>query len=335
MKRSAIALAALAALAPPAVAGTPDTVKSRGALVCGVNGDLRGFSVSDARGQWTGFDVDYCRAHAAAILNHPNKVKYVALAAKDRLSALQASDIDVLVRNTTWSNARESQYGLLATGATYYDGQGFLVAKKLNIDSASQLGNRSICVEQGTTSEANLTDYFGSKGAKVTVVPFAGRDAALKAYGTGQCDAFTADASTLYGARLRVGKVEDHVILSDLISREPLSPYVRQGDDTWFNIIRWAHFVLLNGEALGIRQATVDRDLESSNPTTRRLLGSDDNSGERMGLTRDWAYRVIKRVGNYGEIFDDNLGLGSLLKIKRGFNALWTDGGIQYAPEFR
>ena len=157
----------------------------------------------------------------------------------------------------------------------------------------------------------------------------------MKAYGTGQCDAFTADASTLYGARLRVGKVEDHVILSDLISREPLSPYVRQGDDTWFNIIRWAHFVLLNGEALGIRQATVDRDLESSNPTTRRLLGSDDNSGERMGLTRDWAYRVIKRVGNYGEIFDDNLGLGSLLKIKRWFNALWTDGGIQYAPEFR
>jgi general L-amino acid transport system substrate-binding protein len=335
MTRSAILLAALAVLAPPAAAGTLDAVKSRGVIACGVNGELRGFSVSDARGQWIGFDVDYCRAYAAAIFNDPNKVKYVALAAKDRLTALQAGDIDVLVRNTTWSNARESQYGLLATGATYYDGQGFMVPKQLKIDSASQLGNRSICVEQGTTSEANLVDYFGARGGKPKIMPFVDRDAALKAYGTGQCDAFTSDASTLYGARLRVGKVEDHVILSDLISREPISPFVRQGDDPWFSIIRWTHFALLNAEALGVRQTTVDRDLESSNPATRRLLGSDDNSGEQMGLTRDWAYRVIKRVGNYGEIFDENLGRGSPLKITRGLNALWTDGGIQYAPEFR
>jgi general L-amino acid transport system substrate-binding protein len=238
MKRSAIVLAALTVLVPPAVAGTLDAVKSRGVIACGVNGELQGFGVSDARGQWTGFDVDYCRAYAAAIFNDPNKVKYVALAAKDRLTALQAGDIDVLVRNTTWSNARESQFGLLATGATYYDGQGFMVPKKLKINSANQLGNRSICVEQGTTSEANIADYFGARGAKVTAVPFVERDAAVKAYGAGQCDAFTSDASTLYGARLNIGKVEDHVILSDLISREPLSPFVRQGDDPWFSIIR-------------------------------------------------------------------------------------------------
>jgi general L-amino acid transport system substrate-binding protein len=335
MKRSAIVLAALTVLVPPAVAGTLDAVKSRGVIACGVNGELQGFGVSDARGQWTGFDVDYCRAYAAAIFNDPNKVKYVALAAKDRLTALQAGGIDVLVRNTTWSNARESQFGLLATGATYYDGQGFMVPKKLKINSTNQLGNRSICVEQGTTSEANIADYFGARGAKVTAVPFVERDAAVKAYGAGQRDAFTSDASTLYGARLKIGKVEDHVILSDLISREPLSPFVRQGDDAWFSIIRWVHFALLNAEALGIRQTTVDRELESTNPAIRRLLGSDDNSGEQMGLTRDWAYRVIKRIGNYGEIFDENLGRGSPLKITRGLNALWTDGGIQYAPEFR
>jgi general L-amino acid transport system substrate-binding protein len=335
MKRPGIVLAVLAMLAPAAAAGTLDTVKSRGVLVCGVNGELPGFSVSDARGQWTGFDVDYCRAYAAAIFNDASKVKYVALAANDRLAALKSGDVDNLVRNTTWSNARESQFGLLATGATYFDGQGFLVPKKLKINSASQLGSHPICVEHGTTSETNLADYFGAKGAKPKAVPFADRDAALKAYAGGQCDAFTADASTLYAARLKLGNVEDNVILSDLISREPLSPYVRQGDDAWFNVIRWVHLAMLNAEALGARQTTVDRDLESSVPAIRRLLGSDDNSGEQMGLTRDWGYRVIKRVGNYGEVFDQNLGLGSPLKIKRGFNALWTDGGIQYAPELR
>jgi general L-amino acid transport system substrate-binding protein len=255
--------------------------------------------------------------------------------ANDRFSALQSGNIDVLVRNSTWSSARESQFGLLATGVTYFDGQGFIVPKKLKINSAAKLGDRAICVEHGTTSEINLADYFGTKGTKVKTVPFVDRDAALKAYGSGQCDAFTADASTLYAARLKMGNVDDHVVLSDLISREPLSPFVRQGDDAWFNIIRWVHFALLNAEVLAISQTSVDRELESSDPAIRRLLGSDDNSGEQLGLTRDWGYRVVKRVGNYGEVFDQNLGRHSPLGVARRLNALWTSGGIQYAPEFR
>lgn len=324
----------LAALASPVTAGTLDTVKSRGQLICGVNGEELGFSVLTG-GRWTGFDVDYCRAYAAAIFDDANKVKYVALTARDRFAALQSSAIDVLARNTTWSAASESRFGLLATGVTYYDGQGFLVNRNVKVRSASELVDRPICVEEGTTSELNLADYFEAQGAKPKVLTFPHRDEALKAYAAGRCDAFTADATSLYGARLTIGHVNDHVILSDIISREPLTPFVRKGDDEWFNIIRWVHFAMLIAEGLNITQVNVGRQMDSNNPRIRRLLGIDPNSAEEMGLTKDWALRVIKWVGNYAEVFDPNLGRGSPLQIPRGLNELWTNGGLQYAPQYR
>jgi general L-amino acid transport system substrate-binding protein len=222
---------------------------------------------------------------------------------------------------------------VLATGTTYFDGQGFLVHKGLKINAAGQLKGRAICVERGTTSETNLADYFGATG--VAIQTFTDRDAALKAYDAEQCAAFTSDASTLYGARLKLRKLDDHIVLSDLISREPLSPYVRKGDDQWFDIIRWAHFAMLDAETLDVTQTNVDQLLGSDDRAIKRLLGSDAGSGEPMGLARDWAYRIVKLVGNYGEVFDQNLGLKSPLQMSRGLNALWTRGGIQYAPELR
>jgi general L-amino acid transport system substrate-binding protein len=333
LRRLAVVAAALKALAAPAAAGTLDDVKARGVLACGVNGELTGFSEHDTRGNWRGFDVDYCRAYAAAIFNDAGKVKFVKLTAADRLAALQAGAIDVLVRNTTWSIARENQFGVLATGTTYFDGQGFLVRKGLKINTASQLKGRPICVERGTTSESNVADYFGATG--VGIQTFTDRDAALKAYDAEQCAAFTSDASTLYGARLKLRKFDDHIVLSDLISREPLSPYVRKGDDEWFDIIRWAHFAMLDAETLDLTQTNLDQFLGSDDRAIKRLLGNDADSGEPMGLPRDWAYRIVKLVGNYGEVFDQNLGLKSPLQMSRGLNALWTRGGIQYAPELR
>ncbi|MBV8511023.1 MAG: amino acid ABC transporter substrate-binding protein [Xanthobacteraceae bacterium] len=331
MGRLMLVIALLVALAEPAAAGTLDDIKSRGSLTCGVNGELPGFSVANG-GQWMGFNVDYCRAYAAAIFGDPDKVKFVSLTAKDRFDALRSGAIDVLVGNTTWSPAAESQFGLLATEVNYYDGQGFLVHKAIKINSADQLNTKSICVQQATTSESNLIGYFGPKQE---IMGFVDRDDALKAYAAGKCDAFTADASTLYGARLKLRAVDDHVILSDLISRELLSPYVRKGDDQWFNIVRWTHFALLNAEILAVTQLNVDRQLEVGNGEIKQLLGGENNSGEQMGLTKDWAYRIIKRVGNYAEIFDQNLGRGSPLQIRRGLNALWNAGGVQYAPAFR
>jgi len=293
---------------------------------------LPGFSLTDSRGRWSGFDVDYCRAYAAAIFGDPNKVQYQALTAAERLPALQAGRIDVLVRNTTWSIARETEFGLLATGVTFYDGQGFLVLKNLKIQSARQLADRNICLQQGTTTEGNLLDYFGAGRPTSKTVAFAKFDEAVKAYGDGKCDAFTSDASTLYGAHLTLARYDDHIVLSDVISREPLSPYVRQGDDRWFNFIRWTHLAMLEAEARTITQINVDQFLESRDPSVRRLLGVDSNLSPAIGLSKDWVYRIIKRVGNYGEIFDQNLGRLSTLKIPRGLNALWTGGGLQYTP---
>jgi general L-amino acid transport system substrate-binding protein len=335
MTRSVAVIAALSAFMLPAGAQTMDAVKARGVLICGVNGQLPGFSVSSSRGRWSGFDVDYCRAYAAAIFGDPDKVQYQALIAADRLPALQSGRIDVLVRNTTWALTRETQFGLLATGVTFYDGQGFLVLKNLKTQSARQLAERNICLQQGTTTEENLAEYFGAGRPAAKTVGFAKFDEAVKAYDQGKCEAFTSDASTLYGARLTLTKFDDHVVLSDVISREPLSPYVRQGDDQWFEFIRWTHLAMLEAEARSITQINVDQFLQSRDPSVRRLLGVNVDLGSHLGLTADWAYRVIKRVGNYGEIFDQNLGRLSTLKIPRGLNGLWTDGGLQYTPGFR
>ena len=323
---------ASASLAP---AATLDNVKSRGTLSCGGNGQLPGFGLPDAQGNWTGFDVEYCRAIAAAIFNDPTKVKFVALTAKDRFTALQSGDVDVLVRNTTWTSSRDSQLGLNATAITYFDGQGFIIRKSLKVNSALELNDAAICVQQGTTTELNLTDYFRANKMRIKSVTFATLDESTKAYESGRCDAYTTDASQLYSVRLKLAKPEDHVVLPEIISKEPLAPFVRHGDEQWFDIVKWVHFAMVNAEELGVSKANVDEQMKSENPEIRRLLGTEGNYGEQLGLTKDWAYRIIKLIGNYGEVFERNLGSGSQLKITRGINALWTKGGLQYAPPIR
>jgi general L-amino acid transport system substrate-binding protein len=338
MKRAAIVLAlasAAAVFAGPAPASILDDVKARGALNCGSNGQLPGFGMPDTQGVWTGLDVDFCRAIAAAIFNDAAKVKFVALSAKDRFTALQSGDVDVLARNTTWTLSRDTQLGLNATGVNYYDGQGFLIRKTLKVNSALELNDAAVCVQQGTTTELNLTDYFRANKMRLKTVTFATLDEALKAYDTGRCDAFTADASALYSVRLKLTQPDDQVVLPEIISKEPLGPFVRQGDDQWFDIVRWVLFAMLNAEELNVTKANVDDQVKSPNPETKRLLGSEGNFGEQLGLTKDWAYRIVKLVGNYGEVFERNLGQGSPLKITRGLNALWTKGGIQYGMPIR
>jgi general L-amino acid transport system substrate-binding protein len=322
-------------IADTAGAATLDTVKQRGVLNCGANGQLPGFGLPDAQGNWTGLDVDFCRAIAAAIFNDAGKVKFVVLTAANRFVALQTGDVDVLVRNTTWTLSRDTQLGLNATGANYYDGQGFIVRKSLKVNSALELNDAAICVQQGTTTELNLADYFRANRMRLKTVIFATLDEALRAYETSRCDAFTTDASGLYGARLKLAKPDDHVVLPEIISKEPLSPFVRHGDDQWFDIVKWVHFAMINAEELNVNKANVDEQMKSENPDIKKLLGGENNFGEQLGLTKDWAYRIVKLVGNYGEVFERNVGQGSPLKIVRGLNALWTKGGIQYAPPIR
>ncbi|MGP0060489.1 MAG: amino acid ABC transporter substrate-binding protein [Beijerinckiaceae bacterium] len=330
-----IAAAVLCLGAVTARAGTLDQVKNRGYLQCGSNPGLAGFGLPDDKGNWTGLDVDFCRAIAAAIFNDPAKVKFIALTAKDRFAALQSGEIDVLAHNTTWTQSREVGQGLLFTGVTYYDGQGFLVHKKLNISSALELSGASVCVQQGTTTELNLADFFRTHDMKYEPVDFATSDEALKAYDSGRCDAYTTDASGLFAQRIKLSNPDAHVVLPEIISKEPFSPAVRQGDDLWFNLVKWVNFAMLDAEEAGVTSRNVDEKARSEDPEIRRLLGLEGNFGEGLGLNRDWAFRIIKLVGNYGEVFDRNLGEGSKLKIKRGLNALWSKGGIQYAPPVR
>ncbi len=309
-----------------------DTIKQRGSLNCGANGQLPGFGLPDAQGNWTGLDVDLCRAISAAIFNDASKVKFIPLTAKDRFTALQTGDVDVLIRNTTWTLLRDTQLGLNATGINYYDGQGFIVRKGLKVNSALELNDATICVQQGTTTELNLSDYFRANKMKLRSVTFATLDEAVRAYETDRCNAFTTDASGLYSVRLKLAKPDDHVVLPEIISKEPLGPFVRHGDDQWFDIVKWILFAMLNAEELNVTKANVDEQMKSDNPEIKRLLGTEDNFGERLGLTKDWVHRIVKQVGNYGEVFDRNVGQSSPLKIARGLNALWTKGGIQYAP---
>jgi general L-amino acid transport system substrate-binding protein len=338
MKRAFIrvALAAILVVAASAAsAQTLNSIKQRGVLNCGSNGTLAGFGSPDAQGRWTGLDVEFCRALSAAIFNDPTKIKFVPLTARDRFTALQSGDVDVLARNTTWTSSRDTSLGLNFTGINYFDGQGFMVRKALKVNSALELNDAAVCVQQGTTTELNLADYFHANKMKLKTVTFATADEALKAYDAGRCDAYTTDASGLAGERLRLANVNDHIVLPEIISKEPLGPVVRHGDDQWFDIVKWAHFAMLTAEELGVTKANVDDQMKSDNPDVKRLLGTEGKHGEALGLTNDWAYRIIKHVGNYGEVFERNVGQGSPLKIGRGLNGLWSKGGLQYAPPIR
>ena len=336
MKRFTAVLALLLAVAAQsASAQTLKAVKDRGMLNCGSNGTLAGFGLPDAQGKWTGLDVDFCRAIAAAVLNDAEKVKYVPLSAKDRFTALQSGEVDVLARNTTWTSSRDTSLGLNFTGVNYYDGQGFMVRKTLKVNSALELNGASVCVQQGTTTELNLADYFSANKMQLKSVTFASANEAVKAYDAGRCDAYTTDASALYAERLRVSDPNDHIILPEIISKEPLGPAVRHGDDQWFDIVKWTLFAMMNAEELNISTKNLDEAVKSTNPEIKRFVGTEGNFGEQLGLTKDWAVRVVKQVGNYGESFERNVGLGSPLKIERGLNKLWTKGGIQYAPPIR
>jgi general L-amino acid transport system substrate-binding protein len=336
MKRFASMLAlAFVVFAQNASAQTLKAVTDRGILNCGTNGTLAGFGLPDAQGKWTGLDVDVCRAIAAAIFNDADKVKFVPLSAKDRFTALQSGEIDVLLRNTTWTSSRDSSLGLSFTGVDYYDGQGFMVRNALKVNSALELNGASVCVQQGTTTELNLADYFHAHNMQLKSVTFATANEAVKAYDAGRCDAYTTDASGLYAERLRLTNANDHIILPEIISKEPLGPVVRQGDDKWFTVVKWVLFAMINAEELNITSKNVDEMMKSTNPDVKRFVGTEGNYGEQLGLSKDWAVRIIKAVGNYGEAFERNVGQGSPLKIERGLNKLWNKGGIQYAPPVR
>ena len=337
-----IRLAALAILtvlaAQPAFAGpspTLEKIRKNGYLRCGVSEGLPGFSNPDAKGNWTGLDVDFCRALAAAIFNDASKVRYTPSSAKVRFTALLSGEYDVLSRNTTWTMSRDAQLGLEFAGTNYYDGQGFMVPKKMNVKSAKQLNGASVCTQTGTTTELNLADYFRSNNMKYTVIAFEKDDEVVAAYDSGRCDAMTTDQSGLYAERLQLKNPADHIILPEIISKEPLGPATNQNDPQWGDIVRWTLYAMINAEEMGVTSKNVDQMLKSPNPEIRRLLGIEGTFGQSVGLTNDWVVRILKQVGNYGESFERNVGQGSPLKIQRGQNALWTKGGLQYAPPIR
>ena len=326
---------AVAIFAQAAGAKTLDDVKVRGELRCGVNTGLAGFAAPDDTGQWRGIDADFCRAVAAAIFGKAGNVKFVPLNAKERFTALQSGEVDLLSRNTTWTMSRDTSLGLTFTGVMYYDGQAFMVKKALGLTAVAQLAGASICAQTGTTNEQNLADYFTTRGLSYRPVVFERLDEVLSAYNSGRCDSFTTDSSQLISERTRLPNPDDSIILPELISREPLGPAVRQGDDQWAGIVRWVHFAMLNAEANGVTQKNVEEMMSSPNPEIRRLLGLEGGFGAGLGLSNDWAVSIIKAVGNYGESFERNLGSGSPLGIPRGMNALWKDGGLHYPPPIR
>jgi general L-amino acid transport system substrate-binding protein len=332
---SLLALATFALNVDAACAHTLKTIKERGLLNCGVSQGVYGFSAADANGNWSGFDVDFCRAIAAAIFNDASKVKFIPLSAAQRFSSLQSGEIDLLSRNSTWTLSREADLGLSFAAVTYYDGQGFLVRNAHNVISALELEGTKVCVQGGTTSELNLADFFRVNTMTHEPVTLASISDARKAYESGLCNVLTSDVSQLYSERLQLANPEDHVVLPDVISKEPLGPVVRQGDFQWFNIVKWTHFAMINAEELGVSSKTIEEAVKSESPDIRRLVGSEGNYGEQLGLTRDWVVRTITLVGNYGEVFERNLGADSKLTIPRGLNQLWSKSGIQYAPPIR
>jgi general L-amino acid transport system substrate-binding protein len=331
------------AAAATAQAGTLDDVRQKGFLQCGVSQGLIGFSNPDEQNNWTGMDVDFCRAVAAAVLGDPQKVKFTPLTAKERFTALQSGEIDILSRNTTWTMSRDTSLGLKFAGIMYYDGQGFIINSKRypEVKSATQLAGATVCTQTGTTTELNLADYFKSNNMEYKLVAFEKNEEALAAYKDGRCDVYTTDQSGLYSVRLKLPNPDENVVLPEIISKEPLGPVVRQGDDAWFNVVKWTYFTLVNAEELGITSKNVEEMKSSKNPEVQRLLGVQNADGTAagfgtgIGLDENWAENIIKATGNYGEIFERNVGSNSPLKIARGKNALWKDGGLQYAPPVR
>jgi general L-amino acid transport system substrate-binding protein len=330
-----LGLAASAAQAQTAASPTLDAIKAKGFVQCGVTGGVPGFSAPDANNVWTGIEVDYCRALAAAIFNDPTAVRFTSLTSQERFTALSSGEIDVLSRTTTWTMSRDTQLGISFIGTMFYDGQGFMVRKADGITSATELSGAAICIESGTTTELNAADYFAANNMDFNTVVFVDQDEVVKAYEDGRCDVYTTDSSALAAERSKFAVPEDHVILPEIISKEPLGPVVRAGDTGFFNIARWTYFALLEAEELGVTQANVDEMLGSDNPAIKRLLGVEGEFGAPMGLTNDWAYRIIKHIGNYGESYERNVGPNTPIGLERGLNALWKDGGIQYAPPIR
>lgn len=338
MQKKLITIALATALGMTATASFADTladVKAKGYVQCGVTGGVAGFSAPDANNNWTGLEVDYCRALSAAIFNDADAVRYTPLTSTERFAALSSGEIDVLSRTTTWTMSRDTTLGINFAGVMFYDGQGFMVRKADGINSALELSGAAVCIESGTTTELNAADYFAANGLEYNPIVFVDQDEVVKAYEDGRCDVYTTDSSALASERTKLADPEAHIILADIISKEPLGPSVRQGDDNWFNIARWTYFALLNAEELGVTQANVDEMLGSDNPSIKRLLGVEGDNGTPMGLDKDWAYNIIKHLGNYGEMYERHVGPNTPIGLERGINALWTKGGIQYAPPIR
>ncbi|CAN7524920.1 amino acid ABC transporter substrate-binding protein [Pararhizobium sp. LjRoot255] len=329
--------AAVMGIGSQASAGTLEDVKAKGFLQCGVNASLAGFGSQGSAGDFSGLDVDLCKAVAAAVFGDSTKVKFTPLSAKDRFPALQSGEIDMLARNTTWTASRDSQLGFDFRAVNYYDGQGFMTRKDLNVKSALELSGAAVCVQTGTTTELNLADYFKANNLQYNPVVFEKQEEVDAAYNAGRCDVYTTDQSGLYSIRLSLSNPDDHIILPEIISKEPLGPAVRQGDSKWFDIVSYTHFAMVTAEEFGITQANVEEMKKSANPDIKRFLGEEEGStiGADLDLPKDWAVQIVKAVGNYGEAFERNVGEGSPLKIKRGLNALWSKGGLQYAPPIR
>jgi len=337
MNKNKIALLLSAAVLVPNLvfASTLQDVTKKGKVACGISTGNAGFSSIDSKGAWIGLDVDFCKAVAAAVLGDAEKVKYVPLTSAERLTALQTGEIDLLARTTTWTSSRDTSLGLNFTGVNYYDGQGFLVKKNLGVTSAKELNGATFCIQSGTTTELNLTDYFKTNKMEYKAITYDNANQAFEGFKAGRCDALTTDASSLYGLLVQLDDANSAVVLPEIISKEPLGPVVRQGDDQWFNIVRWTLFATLEAEELGVTSSNVDTMLKSNNPNIKRLLGVSNSTGTDLGLKDDWAYQIVKQVGNYSETFEKNVGQGSSLKITRGLNALWTDGGLMYSMPIR
>jgi general L-amino acid transport system substrate-binding protein len=324
---------AVLAAAPAAPTSTLDAVRARGHVQCGVNTGLAGFSAPDSKGVWRGIDVDVCRAVAAAVFGDPNRVRFTPLTAQQRFTALQSGEVDILSRNTTWTLSRDTSLGLNFVGVNYYDGQGFMVPKKLNVKSAKQLSGATVCVQPGTTTELNLADYFRANKMTFKPVVIEKLEEVLNAYFAGRCDVYTTDVSGLVAVRAsRAPNPAEHVILPDVISKEPLGPSVRHGDDRWYDVVKWSLFAMIEAEELGLTAKNIDEHAKSTNPAVQRMLGTTGDLGKMLGLDNKWAYNIVRHVGNYGESFDRNL---TPLGFERGLNRLWTQGGLMYAPPIR
>ena len=330
-----LSIVAVSVFALSANAGTLDDVKNRGFLKCGVTTGLAGFAAPDDSGNWTGLDVDMCRAVAAAVFGDSSKVEFTTTTGKSRFPTLASGEIDMLARNTTWTLSRDVNLGFEFVGVNFYDGQGFMIPSSLGVSSATELDGATVCIQTGTTTELNLADYFSSNNMSYEAVTIETNDEARQNYEAGRCDVYTTDASGLSSTRSALPDPDAHMVLPEIISKEPLGPATRHGDDQWSDIITWVLNATITAEELGVNSSNVDKMKNSNNPEIRRMLGSDGSQGAELGLSNDWAYQIIKQVGNYGEIFENNIGVNTPLGIERGLNALWTKGGLQYSPPFR